>query len=80
MHVLILGARAPACLEWARACAASGHQVTVADSLAWPLARASRAVQAFVRLPEPRSNPQVWIEALANLIREENPPVLDFMI
>lgn len=70
MHVLILGARAPACLEWARACAASGHQVTVADSLAWPLARASRAVQAFVRLPEPRSNPQVWIEALANLIRE----------
>src|SRR5690606_30743351 len=34
MHVLILGARAPACLEWARACAASGHQVTVADSLA----------------------------------------------
>lgn len=69
MHVLILGARAPACLEWARACAAGGCQVTVADSLAWPLARASQAVQAFVRLPEPRDNPQAWIEALANLIR-----------
>ena len=70
MHVLILGARAPACLEWARACRASGYQVTIADSLAWPLTRSSRAVQAYVRLPEPRANPLAWIEALASLIRE----------
>lgn len=71
MHVLILGARAPACLEWARAFAASGWRVSVGDSLAWPLARASRAVHAFVRLPEPRSNPQAWIAALAERIRTD---------
>ncbi|MGE8295013.1 MAG: ATP-grasp domain-containing protein [Pseudomonas sp.] len=71
MHVLILGARAPACLEWARAFAASGWTVSVGDSLAWPLARSSRAVDHFVRLPEPRSNPQAWIEALAGRVRQD---------
>lgn len=71
MHVLILGARAPACLEWARAFAASGWTVSVGDSLAWPLARASRAVHHFIRLPEPRSNPQAWVDALARRIRQD---------
>ena len=37
MRVLILGARAPACLEWARAFSQAGWTVTVADSLAQPL-------------------------------------------
>lgn len=71
MHVLILGARAPACLEWAHAFAASGWTVSVGDSLAWPLARSSRAVHRFVRLPEPRSNPQAWVDALAERIRQD---------
>lgn len=71
MHVLILGARAPACLEWARAFAASGWQVTVADSMNWPLSRSSRAVDGFVRLPEPRKDPAAWIRALAEVIRNQ---------
>lgn len=70
MHVLILGARAPAALEWARACAAAGWRVTAADSLAWPITRASRAIDRYVRLPEPRRNPQCWLNALARLVLE----------
>ena len=65
MRVLILGARAPACLEWARAFSQAGWTVTVADSLAQPLSRFSRAAEHFVRLPEPRHDPEAWIEALA---------------
>lgn len=70
MHVLILGARAPACLEWARAFHASGWKVTVADSMAWPLSRASSATDAFLRLPEPRRDPAHWIDAIAETVRQ----------
>lgn len=76
MHVLILGARAPACLEWARAFQHAGWTVTVADSLAQPLSRFSRAAQHFVRLPEPKANPQAWIDALATLIRQQSVDLL----
>ena len=76
MHVLILGARAPACLEWARAFQHAGWTVTVADSLAQPLSRFSRAAEHFVRLPEPKANPQAWIDALATLIRQQSVDLL----
>jgi hypothetical protein len=69
MHVLILGARAPACLEWARAFDAAGWQVTTGDSLRWPVARFSRASHRFLRLPEPRPDPSGWIAALAQAVR-----------
>ena len=71
MRVLILGARAPACLEWARAFSQAGWTVTVADSLAQPLSRFSRAAEHFVRLPEPRHDPDAWIEALSGVIRQQ---------
>jgi len=72
MHVLILGARAPACLEWARAFSASGWCVTAADSLAWPVTRSSRAVNTYARLPEPRKDAETWINALQYLVDERN--------
>jgi hypothetical protein len=68
MHVLILGARAPVCLEWARAFGHSGWQVTVADSLAFPLTRFSRSTQRFAHLPEPRRDPATWLDALLKLV------------
>lgn len=71
MRVLILGARAPACLEWARAFDEAGWHVIVGDSLGQPLSRFSRSAHHFVRLPEPRQNPTVWIEALAKLIETQ---------
>lgn len=64
MHVLILGARAPACLEWARAFYAAGWHVTAGDSLLWPVARFSNRVHEYLHLPEPRLNPAAWIDAL----------------
>jgi hypothetical protein len=68
VRVLILGARAPACLEWARAFAESGWEVTVADSLRWPVSRFSRAAHHFIRLPEPKSHPAAWRDALARAV------------
>lgn len=68
MRVLILGARAPACLEWARAFNEAGWTVSVGDSLGQPLSRFSRSAHNFVRLPEPRLDPAAWIDALARVI------------
>lgn len=76
MHVLILGARAPVCLEWARAFRHAGWQVTVADSLAWPVARFSRAADRCVRLPEPRLDPAAWIDRLCRVVAEHHVDVL----
>jgi hypothetical protein len=71
MHVLILGARAPACLEWARAFSEAGWTVSVGDSLSQPLSRFSCSAHHFVRLPEPRHHPAAWIEALATVIETQ---------
>ncbi|MEY0302432.1 ATP-grasp domain-containing protein [Providencia manganoxydans] len=71
MNVLILGARAPACLEWARAFEEAGWAVSVGDSLSQPLSRFSRSVQHYIRLPEPRKDPAAWIEALATAIKTQ---------
>jgi len=68
MHVLILGARAPACLEWARAFHTAGWHVSVGDSLRWPVARFSRATHDYLRLPEPRPDPAGWIAALRTAV------------
>jgi hypothetical protein len=69
MHVLILGARAPACLEWARVFRAAGWRVTAGDSLLWPVTRFSSAIHDYLRLPEPRPDPAGWIDALAREVR-----------
>ncbi len=66
-RVLILGARAPAALEWVRALNQLGVQAYAADSLALPLTRFSRHLQGYFRLPEPRYQPAAWLEALALL-------------
>lgn len=71
MHVLILGARAPACLEWARAFDEAGWTVSVGDSLSQPLSRFSRSAQHYVRLPEPRQDPAAWVEVLATVIETQ---------
>jgi hypothetical protein len=66
--VLVLGARAPAALEWARAFYACGWEVTTGDSLRWTAARFSRTVTRHVALPEPRRDPARWIEAVAKAV------------
>lgn len=69
MHVLILGARAPVCLEWARAFRAANWEVTVADSMRWPLSRWSVATDRYVRLPEPRVDSRLWADSLLEVIK-----------
>jgi len=76
MHVLILGARAPACLEWARAFHAAGWYVSAGDSLRWPLTRASRAVDNYFYLPEPRHDPTGWIAALREIVESRRIDVI----
>ena len=71
MRALILGARAPACLEWARALTAENWYVSVADSLRWPLTKFSIAGKHYWQLPEPRENPARWIQALKKLVIQE---------
>lgn len=72
MHVLILGARAPACLEWVRAFNSAGWCVTASDSMRWPIAKFSSATHDYLRLPEPRPDPAGWIEALRTAVMELN--------
>lgn len=71
MRVLILGARAPAALEWARAFRQAGWRVSVADSLVMPLTRFSNSVDTFIPLPAPRQAPTAWADALARTITDQ---------
>lgn len=65
---MILGARAPAALEWARAFHACGWEVTTGDSVRWPSTRFSRVVARHVLLPAPRRDPGRWIDAVAGSV------------
>lgn len=67
MRILILGARAPACLEWVRICHRAGLDVWVADSLHWPISRFSRFVQGFIHLP-PVSPFAAWQQAIIQAV------------
>lgn len=71
-RVLILGARAPAALEWVRALDHLGIRAYAADSLAFPVTRFSRHLQGYFRLPEPRYQPAKWIESLAHLVETQS--------
>jgi len=63
-RVLITGARAPACLEWARLLRRAECAVAVADSTAFPIARFSNCVERWFRLPEPVKGADAYGEAL----------------
>ncbi len=64
-RILITGARAPVALHLARLFAADGHAVTLADSQAHPLARATRHA-GYIRLPSPTAGLLAFGEALSD--------------
>lgn len=68
MHVLILGARAPVCLELARAFKTAGWTVSAADSLQSPISRFSAQIDHFHHLPSPRFALEDWTLALKQII------------
>lgn len=70
--VLITGCRAPVALEWARQLAAAGWRVVGADSMPWPLAAWSGAMDAFCRVPPARGNASGFLAAVAEFCRKES--------
>ena len=70
-NILLTGGRAPATLDLARSFYAQGHQIFVAESLAGNLTAASRAVHASFVVPPPRQQPTAFVEALADIIRQQ---------
>ena len=69
-HVLLTGGRAPATLDLARCLARAGHRVSIAESFPYHLSRYSRAVWKNFQLPPPRDNPDLYIQTLADILRD----------
>ena len=69
--IVLTGGRAPVALDLARHFARAGHRVVAAESLAFPLTRASKCVARSVRVPPPRQRPEAFLEALERLVAEE---------
>lgn len=53
---LITGLRGPAALDWVRRLGRAGHRVAAADSMQWPIGRASRYLSHYTVLPRPRED------------------------
>jgi glutathione synthase/RimK-type ligase-like ATP-grasp enzyme len=67
MRLLITGARAPVALHLARLMCAADHEVILADSFAWPLARATRFKKAYLRLPSPLAGLEAYGDAVERI-------------
>jgi predicted ATP-grasp superfamily ATP-dependent carboligase len=76
LHILLTGGRAPAALEMARILAASGHRIDIAESIPHYLCRKSRSVSNSHQVPAPNRNPDLYISAIADIIRQRNIDIL----
>lgn len=70
--VLLTLGRLPVALELARAFAAHGCRVWVAEPYRWPIVRVSRCVARTVRVPSPRHDPDAWRHAILSLVARED--------
>lgn len=70
--VLITGARAPIALEMSRSFAKHGHPVIMADSQRLTIARWSNTVKKYYLLPFARHQTEAYINALNDIIKQEN--------
>ena len=77
LKVLILSARAPVALDWARQVAAAGHTVYLADYGAGALGEHSALAADFFHIPPPAQAPETFIASLAALIEQHQ---LDWLI
>lgn len=66
--ILLTGARAPVTLELCRAFAQQGHQVYLADMNLLPIARWSRFVEQYLRIPAPVQEFTAFKQALKDLL------------
>ena len=70
-NILLTGGRAPATLDLARSFHAQGHRLSLAESLSNSLTAASRAIHASFIVPPPRQQPADFIQALADIVRQQ---------
>lgn len=75
--LLLTGARSPVALELARNLHRHGHQVVVVDSLEYPLARNSKSISRFYRIPSPRDNIANFKIRLISILKQEK---VDYLI
>ncbi|HEY5687626.1 MAG TPA: ATP-grasp domain-containing protein [Yeosuana sp.] len=68
--ILLLGARAPIALEFARSFHKKGYKVILADSLKFPVGRWSNSIIKYIRIPNARQNTIEYIEAISRLVSE----------
>lgn len=71
MKVLLTLGRLPKALDIARALAAMGCEVIVAEPFAWHLTRLSRSVAKCIRVPAPNDDEQGYQQALLSLVERE---------
>lgn len=76
MKILITGTRAPVALDLIRALKHQGHEVYSADSMYFPLSRASKCVQSHSKLPSPNRDLQRFKNALIHCIEKYNIDIL----
>jgi predicted ATP-grasp superfamily ATP-dependent carboligase len=68
---LLTGGRAPVTLDLARLFSQAGYKVFIAESLKHHLCSYSQAVTKNFLVPPPRQNPQAYISALIEIIKQE---------
>ena len=70
-RLLVSGARAPVALELARNLHRNNHYIIMVDSLSYPLARNTQAVNGFYKIPSPRGNIEIFKRKLLQIIQQE---------
>ncbi|MGL4820463.1 MAG: hypothetical protein ACRC5C_10865, partial [Bacilli bacterium] len=75
-NLLILGARAPVALHFARMFARAGDRVWTADSVPIDLGRWSRYVQAGNTLPAPNKQFEAWTDEIVRMVRRHRITVI----
>jgi hypothetical protein len=74
--IVVTGARAPSALHLARGFHSAGHRVILADTFRYPMSRATRMKDAYVRLPPPRRRFSDYSAAVAALVAREAPDLI----
>jgi ATP-grasp domain len=76
MRVLTTSSRSPAGLELARIFAEHGYEVIVADSFYIGLCQFSSSVLQVIKVPAPNVNPELYAEALVDIIKDKSIDIL----
>ena len=74
--IIVTGARAPSALHLARLFHCAGHRVILADTFRYPISRATRMKDCYVRLPSPRQSFSDYAVAIADLVARESPDLI----